>query len=168
MSISQSLLPEFDQEMATTRKVVERVPANLDYKPHEKSMTMGQLMGHVVDMVGWTAPTVGGDYFDVNPPGGEPYKSKEFASAADAVKAFDEYAAAARKAIEGCSDADFMKQWELRSQGKALFAMPKIVCIRSFVMNHIIHHRGQLSVYLQLNNVPVPAIYGPSADEGSM
>lgn len=168
MAISQALLPEFDQEMATTRRVIERVPANLDYKPHEKSMDMGSLMSHLVEMVGWTAPTIEEDYFDMHPPGGEPYQTKKYGSAAEALAAFDAHVAAARKAVEGCSDASYMKQWELRNQGHTMFAMPKVACVRAFIMNHIIHHRGQLSVYLRMNNVPVPSIYGPSADEGKM
>ena len=88
--------------------------------------------------------------------------------AKDALTAFDANVASARKALEGCSDADFMKTWELRMQGNVMFSMPKIACVRTFIMNHVIHHRGQLSVYLRMNNVPVPSIYGPSADEGRM
>ena len=169
MSIAASILPEFDMEMATTRRVIERVPdEKLGWKPHEKSMTMGHLAAHLGEMVSWTVPTISEDALDMNAPGGPPYQPPPANSIAEILATFDAYVIAARAAIAGVSDEDFMKNWSLLSGGQTLMTMPRVAVIRTFVMNHIIHHRGQLSVYLRLNDIPVPSIYGPSADESGM
>lgn len=164
MPLNQAILPEFDHEMATTRRVLERVPVEKSaWKPHEKSMTMGQLATHVATIPHWGEAILGQDSFDVKtaPPTPNP-KSRE-----ELLAAFDHAAAAARKAIAGASDEQLMKPWSLKNGDQAIFTLPRVAVLRSFIMNHQIHHRGQLSVYLRLNNVPVPSIYGPSADEGS-
>jgi uncharacterized damage-inducible protein DinB len=163
MPLNQAMLPEFDHEMANTRKSLERVPdSKSDWKPHEKSMTMGGLATHLATICHWAEAIVGQDSFDVtNAPPQPQFKSK-----AEMLAAFDQSAAAARKAIEGASDEQLMKPWSLVSNGKAIFTMPRAGVLRSFIMNHIIHHRAQLGVYLRLNDVSVPSIYGPSADEG--
>jgi uncharacterized damage-inducible protein DinB len=167
MSIAQVMLPEYDNEMASTRKSIERVPEDkLSYKPHEKSMPMGLLMSHLVEMVGWTAPTIAEDEFDMHPPGGEPYKTHEYSNIKEALAAFDRNVEEGRKALAAANDETLMKSWFFKNQGVTLMEMPKIACIRGFVMNHTIHHRAQLGVYLRLNGIPVPSIYGPSADEG--
>jgi uncharacterized damage-inducible protein DinB len=169
MTISEALLPEFDQEMANTRKTLERVPDDkLDWKPHPKSFSMGSLATHIVVMTGWTVDTMEKDAFDISPPGAPPYKEEVVKSQKELLERFDKGVKAARASIAGASDEHFMKNWSLLAGGKALFTMPRLVCIRSFVMNHTIHHRAQLGVYLRLNDIPVPAIYGPSADEGNM
>ncbi|MBZ5533949.1 MAG: DinB family protein [Acidobacteriia bacterium] len=165
MAISQALLPEFDHEMSNTRRALERVPdGKLSWKPHTKSMSMGGLATHLSTIMQWTGAIVGGDSFDVAsaPP------TPELKSRDEILKTFDSSVASARKAIAGASDADLMKPWSLLAGGKTVFTMPKIAVLRSFIMNHPIHHRGQLTVYLRLNDVSVPSIYGPSADEGQM
>ncbi len=166
MKISDALLPEFDQEAANTRKVLARVPdGKFDWKPHPKSFTMGALSTHIVNMLGWTVDTIAKDSFDIAPVGAPPYKEEPAKSQKELLERFDKNAAAARAAIAGASDETFMQPWSLLAGGQTLFTMPRIACIRSFVMNHTIHHRAQLTVYLRLNDIPVPAIYGPSADE---
>jgi uncharacterized damage-inducible protein DinB len=168
MKISDALLPEFDQEMAGTRKTLERVPEDkFDWRPHPKSFTMIALGTHIANMVGWTVDIIEKDSFDVAPPGAPPYKEEPVASKKELLERFDKAVTGARAAIAGASDEHFMANWAFLAGGKPVFTMPRIVCLRSFIMNHTIHHRAQLGVYLRLNDIPVPAIYGPSADEQS-
>lgn len=165
MPLSQMLLPEFDQEMALTRKSLERVPDDkFGWKPHEKSATMGWLASHLAMIPHWAQITFETDSLDLAPPGGQP-KIPEAKSRKEVLEMFDRNAAAARAVIAGASDADFDKPWTLLKAGQKLMTLPKAAVMRSFVMNHMIHHRAQLGVYLRLNNLPVPSIYGPSADE---
>jgi uncharacterized damage-inducible protein DinB len=165
MPLNQAFLPEFDHEMANTRKSLERVPEDKSgWKPHDKSATLGGLATHLATINGWTDAIVGQDSFDVkNAPAPQQIKSR-----AELLGTFDKNVASARKAIAGATDEQLMKPWSLLNDGKPIFTMPRIAVLRSFIMNHTIHHRAQLGVYLRLNNVPVPAIYGPSADEGNM
>jgi uncharacterized damage-inducible protein DinB len=168
MSISQSLLPEFDQEAASTRRTLERVPGDkLDYQPHEKSMTMGRLAQHISEMPGWGATTLTSDEFDISPDGSA-YQPPPVGSPAEILAAFDKGVNDLRAALAATSDEALMKPWSLKMGGKTMFTMPKVAVVRGMIMNHIIHHRAQLGVYLRMNNIPVPAIYGPSADEGAM
>ena len=163
--ISASLLPEFDLEMANTRKVLERVPeADFGWKPHPKSFSMGELAGHVASIAGWMTATLTADEFDVAP-GGVPAEFPKPASTKEALACHDAGVASARPALEAATDGLFLSSWSLLENGKALFTMPRVAVVRSFVMNHLIHHRAQLCVYLRLKDVPVPALYGPSADE---
>ncbi len=167
MTIKDALLPEFDQEMAHTRKTLERVPEDkFGWKPHPKSFSMISLATHIANMVGWTVDTMNKESFDISPPGAPPYKEEPAASRAQLLEKFDKSVAAGRAALAGASDEAFLKNWSLLAAGNTLFTMPRVACIRTFVMNHVIHHRAQLGVYLRLNDVPVPSIYGPSADEG--
>ena len=169
MSLSDALLPEFDHEMANTRKSLERVPEDkLDWKPHTKSMTLGHLAGHLAEIPTWATTSVNEESFDMAPPDGpahEPFKAK---SVVEALERFDKTVAEARAAIEGASDETLLRPWSLLHGGNTVFTMPRIAVLRSFVISHSIHHRAQLGVYLRLNDVPVPAIYGPSADESGM
>jgi uncharacterized damage-inducible protein DinB len=166
MPMSQALLPEFDHEMANTRKTLERVPEDrFGWKPHEKSMTLGRLSTHVAELAGFVPATLESESFDFAPPGAPPHQPKTAASRAALLEMFDSNVAAARAAIVGASDAQWMVPWTLLNGGKKMFSMPRIAVLRGMVMNHAIHHRGQLAVYLRLNGVPVPALYGPSADE---
>lgn len=161
---SKALLPEFDHEMETTRRVLDRTPDDkLTWKPHEKSMSLGQLATHLATVTHWSQAIMGTDSFDVSsaPP------TPELKSRAEILAAFDKNVADCRKAIAASSDADMMKPWSLVSSGKTIFSLPRVAVFRSFILNHLIHHRGQFSVYLRLNNVPVPSIYGPSADESN-
>jgi uncharacterized damage-inducible protein DinB len=169
MKLSESLLPEFDQEMANLRKTLERVPDDkLSWKPHPKSYHLGALATHLANMLTWVNHTIGQSELDVAPVGKAPFKAAELKSRAEILAAFDKNAAAARKAIVGASDATLRGPWTLVAGGKKLFTLPRVACLRSFSMNHMIHHRGQLTVYLRLLDVPVPALYGPSADEGQL
>ncbi|MCH9651979.1 MAG: DinB family protein [Deltaproteobacteria bacterium] len=169
MSMSQIFLSEFDHEMANTRKTLERIPDDkLNWKPHEKSWSVGELGTHVANLPSWTVYTLEQESLDVAPPGEEPYREEQATSGGELVERFDKNVAAARAAIEGASDEDFSVAWTLLAGGKELFTMPRAAVIRSMILNHLIHHRAQLGVYLRLNDLPVPALYGPSADEGSM
>lgn len=164
-SIAASLLPEFDLEMANTRKVLERVPdADFAWKPHAKSFTMGELAGHVATIPGWMTSTLSEPSFDVSP-GGVPVDFPKPASAREALAVLLEGAKEARAALAATTDEAFAEEWSLLGNGTPYFTMPRAAVVRSFVMNHLIHHRAQLSVYLRLRDVPVPGIYGPSADE---
>jgi uncharacterized damage-inducible protein DinB len=169
MKLSALLLPEFDQEMATTRKTLERVPEDrFSWKPHEKSMTMGRLAGHVADLAGWAAVTIDQDALDFQPAGQPPYQPTIPTSAKQLLDVFEKNRDTCHRAIAGASDEHLMKTWSLLRGGQTVFSMPRTAVLRSFCLNHLIHHRAQLSVYLRLNNIPVPSMYGPSADEGAM
>jgi len=166
MRISDSLLPEFDHEMATTRKTLERIPEDkLSWAPHEKSMKLGRLAGHVAELPNFATMTITTDSIDLASGGYQPLTAT---SQKQVLDAFDKAAANARAAIAGATDEELMQPWTLLYDGKTIFAMPRVAAVRAMMMSHMIHHRGQLSVYLRLNSVPVPSIYGPSADEGSM
>jgi uncharacterized damage-inducible protein DinB len=161
MAIKDALLPEFDEEMKTTRTLLERVPdAKADWKPHPKSMSLGELAIHLATMAGWTMPTLTQTQMDF----ATDFTPPVFGSTAQALKVFDEAVAQARATIAATSDADFMVPWTLRRGDHVFFTLPRVVVLRSMVLNHAIHHRGQLSVYLRLNDVPLPSIYGPTAD----
>jgi len=166
MAISQALLPEFDQEFANTRKMLERVPDDkLAWKPHQKSMSMGDLATHIAEVPGWMGVTIQQDTFDIAPPGGPTYQRPHLNSRKEILELFDKSVPVARAALANASDADLMKPWALLKAGQTIFTMPKAAVVRSFLMNHNIHHRAQLGVYLRLNDIPVPGMYGPSADE---
>ena len=165
MGLAQSLLPEFDHEMANTRKTLERIPSDkLDWKPHEKSTAMRGLATHLSNLVSWAVHVVEKDELDAAP-GGQPLRAKPVESVEEALETFDRNVAAARAAIESASDEHLMKPWTLLAGGKTIFTQPRFGVLRGMIMNHTIHHRAQLSVYLRLNDVAVPALYGPSADE---
>jgi uncharacterized damage-inducible protein DinB len=166
MSIAEAILPEFDQEMAGTRKTLERIPNDkLDWKAHPKSNTIGWVGSHLAEIPGWAEGTLTQDAWDLAPKDGEPYRTPKLPSREQMLDAFDTNVAAARAAIQSTSDAEFMEPWSLLMGGEALFTMPRIAVIRSFVLNHNIHHRAWLCSYLRLNDIPVPALYGPSGDE---
>jgi uncharacterized damage-inducible protein DinB len=166
MSIAQNILPEFDHEMANTRKVLERVPeAHADWKPHAKSYSLGELALHLANLPTWAAITLQESGIDLGSGDHSPPR-REFVTRAALLEAFDRNVAEARAAIAATTDAQMMEPWTLRMGGNEVFTLPKAAVLRSFVMNHPIHHRGQLTVYLRMKDVPLPAIYGPSADEG--
>jgi uncharacterized damage-inducible protein DinB len=169
MSLSEALLPEYDQEMAGVRKTLERVPERkFTWKPHEKSGTMIWLAGHLANIPAWAAFTIKEDALDMAPNGVPMAPPPTPKSTKELLEAFDKNLAEGRAAIAGASDAHLFKPWSLLNNGKTVLTLPRIACLRSWVMNHSIHHRAQLGVYLRLNNLPVPAIYGPSADESGM
>ena len=169
MAMNQALLGEFDHEMANTRKSLERVPdGKFDWKPHTKSMTMGALATHIASIPHWGKLTLDTPSFDVNPLGGQQVRQPELKSKAEVLAFFDKSVPEARAAIANATDQSLMSQWSLLNGGKTVFTMPRIGVLRAMIMNHMIHHRAQLGVYLRLNDVPVPSIYGPSADEAGM
>jgi uncharacterized damage-inducible protein DinB len=157
------LLPEFDQEMANTRKILERYPeGKSDWKPHDKSMPMGRLAGHIAELPGWVIPTLKQESLTLDP---KQYKPLIGTSAQQLLEVFDKNVKEARAAIEQTPDDAYPKQWSLIVGGKPVFTAPRIAVVRGVVMNHVIHHRAQLGVYLRLNNVAIPGMYGPSADD---
>jgi uncharacterized damage-inducible protein DinB len=163
MAMKDTIIPEFDHEMQVTRRVLERMPmTDGDWKPHEKSMSLARLASHVGDIPGWAGVIVQKPYFEMTE---SEYKPVTHASTEALLADFDQKVALARAAISTLSDEEMMSSWEFRVKGEVMLKMPKIGVIRSLLMNHLIHHRGQCSVYLRLKNIPVPSIYGPSADE---
>jgi uncharacterized damage-inducible protein DinB len=164
MAMVDALLPEFDREMTITRKLLERVPEDkFAWKPHTKSWSLGDLATHVATLPGWGAVTLNQSEFDV----GVQNTNTAVTSRVDLLTRFDKNVSETRSALTGKSDAEMMAPWSLKQNGQKLFTMPKTAVWRGFVLNHLVHHRGQLSVYLRLNDVPVPAMYGPSADEAA-
>lgn len=169
MPIGQAFATELELEAATTRRCLERIPeSKLGWKPHEKSMTMGELAAHIANMTNWANYTMNQDVFDMNPPGGPQFQSPKVDSIPELLTYFDKGVAEAKRSMIAAEDAKWMTNWSLADAGKILMTLPRVAVMRSFVMNHIVHHRGQLSVYLRQCDVPVPSIYGPSADEGQM
>jgi uncharacterized damage-inducible protein DinB len=150
--------------MGLTRRVLERVPdGQFDWKPHQKSMTLGRLAEHLAELPGWAKVSIQMDGTDMMV--GRPADHVPPATRAAVLELFDRNVSEARSALSGRTDAELMAPWTLRAAGKEVFTMPKAIVLRSFVMNHVIHHRGQMTVYLRQHDVPVPSIYGPSADE---
>lgn len=162
MPMIDALLPEFDHEMTTTRKLLERVPEDrLDWKPHQKSYTLGQLAQHVATIPMWGAMTLTQTELDLGGAAPPP----QMRTRAELLAAFDQNAANARSALSGKTDGELLVPWTLKNGGQTIFSMPRAGVLRGFVLSHLIHHRGQLSVYLRMQDVPLPSIYGPSADE---
>jgi uncharacterized damage-inducible protein DinB len=165
MSMAHAILPEFDYEMANTRKTLERIPENkLEFRPDPKSMSLGRLAGHIAEMPGWGAMTLQTDSFDIQPGQFTPLTAT---SRQQLLAEFDKNIASTRAALETATDENLLKSWTLSMGGNPIFTMPKIGVIRTMVLSHVIHHRAQLTVYYRMNGVPVPALYGPSADEGN-
>ena len=166
MPIVDAVLAEWDQEVEGTRRLLERVPADqLDWRPHEKSYTLRQLAGHLAQMHGWVGMTLNGSEFDINPTDGGEYPAPSIESAEDLLAIFDKATAEAREVLAATEDGTFAEMWALKNAGEVIFEAPKAGVLRRFVMNHLIHHRGQLTVYMRMLDVPLPNIYGPTADE---
>ena len=165
MSISQMLLPEFDREMANTRKLLSSVPEDkFSWQPHAKSMTLGRLASHIAELPNWAVETINRETLELQP-GMKPWLAT---SQAELLERFDKNVDEARAAISGASDAHLAVDWSLIFGGRKVMTMPRVAVLRSVVMNHLIHHRAQLGVYLRLNDVAIPGMYGPSADESNM
>jgi len=167
MRLNEIFLPEFDQSMATTRKFSDPVPDDkFAWKPHEKSMSLGALVAHLAEMPGWAVLPLKQDSLDRAPPAGPSFQPTKTSSRGETLNLFDKNIATVRNAIASATDEELMKPWALLMGGQVIFTMPRIGVVRSMIMNHNVHHRAQLGViYLRLNNVPVPATHGPSADE---
>jgi hypothetical protein len=169
MPLNQHLLPEFDQEMANTRKVLERVPEDrLSFKPHPKSFDMRNLAIHLAQIPGWGAEAINKDSIDIAPPGQPPYTPPDLQSRQEILDLFDTNVKSGRAALETAGDETLAQNWSLLAGGQTLFTLPRYSVFRGMVLNHLIHHRAQLGVYLRLNDVPLPALYGPTADEAPM
>jgi hypothetical protein len=167
MTISDGLLSQFGYEAEVTRTLLQRIPDRIaGWKPHPRSSTVGDLALHIASIPGWAVPTMTQPDLDFAPPGGPAWTPPVFASMAATLALLDKNAADARVAIAGKSDSVMMEPWSLKVGGKVLFTQPRIAVMRSFVFGHLIHHRGQLTVYLRMNDIPLPPIYGPTADEG--
>ena len=166
MKTAETLLPEFDHEMRTTRAVLARVPeADAQWRPHEKSMTLGQLASHVTNIVRWGAATFELEGLDLASPDAAQFAPPKFETTQRLVEQFDANVAQARAALAAAADEDMGTVWTLSNGAQKILALPRAASFRSFVLSHLIHHRGQLSVYLRLRDVPLPPIYGPTADE---
>jgi hypothetical protein len=166
MTITQRMIPEFDHEMQLTRTMLERVPVeHADWTPHPKSTPLGRLAVHVSTLPRMAVYGLTQDEMDIAPPGGGGYVVPPLTSRADLLATFDELVRAAREAMTTASDESLQDRWSLKAGGNALVTMPRMAVLRTMFLNHIIHHRGQLSVYLRLLDVPLPRLYGPSADE---
>ena len=164
MAMIEAMLAEFDHEMTLTRKLLERVPdGSFEWKPHAKSMSLGQLAQHVATIPMWGSMTLSRTELDVGAADPLPAATTR----ADLLAGFDRHVTETRATLVRTADAELMTPWTLKSGGHTVFSMPKAVVWRSFVLSHLIHHRGQLSVYLRMHDVPLPSIYGPSADEGT-
>ena len=160
MSIAQSLIPEFDVESANTRRVLQHVSGDiLDWKAHESLHTIRWVASHLVDIPGWLEITLRHDSFDVHPPGGQPHQSPLLDSVDEMLSTFDRNIATGREIISETSDEGFMQPWSLMMGGETKFSFPRIGVYRSFIMNHSIHHRGHLCVYLRMNGVEFPGLY---------
>lgn len=161
MTIAEALLQELEQEAQTTRRVLERVPdEKLGFKPHEKSWSLGQLALHVAQLPGGIA-----HLSTLSPAPAPQFNQKSAASAAELVPAFEASLARAREVLGGATDEELMADWVLMDGDKEMWRVPRLALLRTLMLNHSYHHRGQLTVYLRELNVPVPSIYGPSADE---
>jgi uncharacterized damage-inducible protein DinB len=163
-SMIASLLDEFEHEAQTTRRLLERLPVDkLDWRPHEKSYTSRALASHIVDCIAWGDPIFTKDEFDVDPRTLQPYSAS---TVDDLLHAFDHKVADCKHALASvAADAEMHHPWRLKIMGRVRFEKSKAAVFRDFTLSHLIHHRGQLSVYLRLMNVPVPGSYGPTADE---
>lgn len=169
MSIAESMLPELDQEFKSTTRILERVPDDkFDWSPHDKSFSLGGLVSHMASLPIWAQATLNESSFNVAPVGAEVPRMPTAANAAEAVKMFAEGAAQARAALAAMSDEDLQQPWSLMAGEETMWTRPRVAVFRSMIMNHLIHHRAQLGVYLRLLDQPVPAVYGPSADEQAM
>jgi uncharacterized damage-inducible protein DinB len=161
VSIAENFLPELDLEMTTTRKVLERVPSEKGkWKPHPKSFALGHLAQLIASMPGWITNIA--QEFELNLAGGGGYTYEKTESL---IKTFDKNVREARAALVAASDAELMKSWSLKHGDRVIFTLPRVAVVRQTI-NHLVHHRGQMTVYLRLLDIPVPSIYGPTADEG--
>ncbi len=166
MAIVQLLLPELDRELGLTRRILERVPLEDGmWKPHDKSMSMGRLSSHVAELFLWAQAVLETDEFDITQ---QAAARPVCATREELLSLFDTSGAKARELLAPKTDAEMLGTWTFKKEGKVLFSMPRVAAFRNFILNHAIHHRGQLSVYLRLKDVPVPSIYGPSADEATL
>jgi uncharacterized damage-inducible protein DinB len=165
MSIVRTFLPQFDHEMGTTRRVLEVVPeAEAAWRPHPKSHTLGDLASHTAILALWCKSVAQQPELDLGLPANASIASVPFTTSADLISKFENYVREARTALEPMSDEAMRESWTLKNRGTIIFALPRVAVLRGFILSHMIHHRGQLTVYLRLRDVPIPSVYGPTAD----
>ena len=162
MTIAELLLPELDQELAKTRKLLALVPTDkFEYKPHPKSMPLGHLAAHLAELPGWTTMTMNTEVLEF----GDDFKPWRPQSTQEILDKFDETAAQARPSLAAATDEALAVNWVLKWNGEVVVSRPRREVLRDFVFSHLVHHRAQLGVYLRLLDIPIPGMYGPSADE---
>lgn len=163
MNLSQPIIAELEREAATTRKMLERVPEDaFSWKPHEKSMPLGRLAGHVAELHSMFRAILTQEELDFAAGNYEPFAP---ANVSELLETFDRNVAEAVELLKAQTDEALLRPWRMRRGEQVFFEMPRVAVIRSMALNHIFHHRGQLSVYLRLRDVPLPSVYGPTADE---
>lgn len=163
MTIAELYLPEFDQEIANTRRMLALVPEDrFEYAPHTKSMKLGRLASHLAEMPRWLTVTMTSEMLEPGPD----MKGFNAATRTELLDEFDARAATARELLAAATDEELAVTWTFKYRGHVIFALPRRVVIRSMVLSHMVHHRAQLGVYLRLLDIPIPGMYGPSADEG--
>ena len=166
MNLIDPFIEEFTHEASTTRRILERIPEkNWDFRPHEKSMSMGELGSHIANSLEWAVVTIDRDVFEMDPKEYQPFIAS---SSSDLLEAYDKNVAAAIEKMSGCSNEKLLVTWQMKVGGKVVIEMPRMAVLKAFILNHMIHHRGQLDVYLRINDIPLPQIYGPTADEPDM
>jgi uncharacterized damage-inducible protein DinB len=164
VTLKETLLSEFDDEVALTRRLLDRLPdAEFSWRPHERSMSLGGLATHLAQIPHWGTSILQHDGYDLD---SSAATTVEQHSRADVLQTFDRHSAEVRRTLAERTDAELTAPWTLRSDGHLVMSMPRVSALRRFLLNHLVHHRGQLTVYLRLHNVPLPPLYGPSADEG--
>ncbi len=162
MSISEAMIAELNHEAGHTRRLLAVVPEDkFDWQPHAKSMTLGRLTGHIAEIPGWAPMMAGKDELDF---ADNDFKPVQPATVEELLDSHDQTVAVFNQALDGCDDATLMKPWTMKNGDHVYFSMPCAVAMRGFILNHIVHHRGQLSVYLRELEVPLPKVYGPTAD----
>ena len=165
MTLKETVLSEFDDEVALTRRLLARLPdAEFSWKPHERSMSLGGLATHLAQIPHWGTSILQHDGYDLDGGGAAP--AVEQHSSAEVLETFDRHSAEVRRTLTERTDAELTAPWALKNEGHLVMSMPRVSALRRFLLNHLVHHRGQLTVYLRLQNVPLPPLYGPSADEG--
>lgn len=163
MSDRHAFLVEFDHEMAATRRVLERIPEDaFGWQPHERSFSMGGLAAHLAQLPHWGQQILDADHYDVAGASGRPPASS---SCAEVLATFDRHVAEVRRAVLSRSDAELAAPWTLKKAGHTVLSMPRLAALRRYLLHHVIHHRGQMTLYLRLRNIAVPPLYGPTADE---
>jgi len=165
----KSIIIQYDQIAKNAKKTIERVPDDkFGWKPHKKSFSMGDLAAHIANLQTWINVSIDLDEFDMHPISGEEFIPAKASNQKELLELFDKSFEEAKKCLENTPDEKLDENWSLLNGGQVLFTMPKISVVRNFVLHHLIHHNAQLGVYLRLNDIPVPAIFGPSADEQIM
>lgn len=166
MTIGQGMAEELAHSAISARKVLERIPeSKFDWTPHPKSMTFLKLASHIAESLGWAKYTLDTSELDIEPVDGPKFEAYVAKDLSDLLATFDRNLAESIEALKGVSDATLAEIWTMKKAGEVMFSFPKLIIVRSFILDHLVHHRAQLGLYLRLNDISVPAMLGPSADE---